>query len=65
VDVRDVPVIGATDATGNVDLRGALAEIPVLPAEFDGILVVQGLVRNASGGRSWSCRTLVGCPWRD
>jgi hypothetical protein len=52
VDVRDVSVIGATGAAGNVDLREALVEIPVLPAEFNGIPVVQGLVRYASGGRS-------------
>jgi hypothetical protein len=47
-----VPAIGAAAFVENVDLREALAEIPVSPAEFDGIPVVQGLVRYASGGRS-------------
>jgi hypothetical protein len=47
-----VPAIGAAASAENVDLREALVEIPVLPVEFDGILVVQGLVRYAPGGRS-------------
>ena len=51
-DEPNVPAIGAAASAENVDLREALAEIPVLPAEFDGIPVVQGLVRYASGGRS-------------
>jgi hypothetical protein len=51
-DELNVPAIGAAASAENVDLREALVEIPVLPAAFDGILVVQGLVRYAPGGRS-------------
>jgi hypothetical protein len=50
-DELDVPLIGAAASAENIDLREALAEIPVSPAGFDGILVVQGLVQNALGGR--------------
>jgi hypothetical protein len=46
-----VPLIGAAASAENIDLREALTKIPVLPAGFDGILVVQGLVQNALGGR--------------
>jgi hypothetical protein len=51
-DEPNAAAIGAAAFAENVYLREALVEIPVLPVEFDGIPVVQGLVRYASGGRS-------------
>jgi hypothetical protein len=47
-----VLAIGAAASAENVDRWEALVEISLLPAEFDGIPVVQGLVQYASGRRS-------------